>query len=253
MLAVRNGKASAHYLAPLYGHLDPFDSTERTTGIVIWNEVTLMSIAISAADVARAKKLAKHLKSSFPQLTHAKRLDYAAQQLFKARNYHELNKWRELAIQQHVSARGNTVTCAYCGLLFVPGVKEDRDEHRSRHDTFEEAVTALGYLPEQTAQQEHRKQAGYRALSDGADTYERMAGALDVLRGWFDRSLVSAIVSGYWKQHPKFETYISFMIGGLNQIHFPDDVINELKNMFGQVDGVIERGNSYWYPLKKNA
>lgn len=210
-----------------------------------------MPVSISAADIERAKKLAKQSKPSFPYLSHAKRLDYAAQQLFKVRNYHELNKWRESTIQQYVIVTGNTATCSYCGLLFAPDLKEDRNSHRHRHDAFEEAVAFLGYLPEQTSQRESRKKAGYSLLSDGTDTNERLDGALDVLRAWFDRSLVRAIGSGYWKQHPKFDAYISYMIGDLSQVHFPKDVIDELERRFGKVDGVIEKGHSYWYPPRK--
>lgn len=212
-----------------------------------------MRISISAADVERAKKFAKQSKHSFPHLSHLKLLNYAAQQLFKARNYHELNQWRESTIQQYIISRGNIATCSYCGLTFGSHLKEERNLHRRHHDAFEEAVTILNYLPEHTSQQERRKEAGYNLLSNGTSTQERLGGALDVLRGWFDRSLVSAMSSGYWKQHPKFETYVTYMIGGLSQACFPQDVQNELKRRFGQVDGIIDKGHSYWYPPRKIA
>jgi hypothetical protein len=210
-----------------------------------------MAISISVADIERAKKLSKQSKSQYPHLSHAKRLDYAAHQLFNARNYHELNKWREATIQKHVVDAGTTATCSYCGLTFAPDIREDQKEHRSRHDAFEEATTCLNYIPEQHQQREIRKKAGYTAMSDGINTQQRMIGALDVLRGWFDRSLESAISSGYWKQHPEFEVYVSYMIGGLDPILFPLDVINGLERKFGRIDGIIEKGHSYWYPSKK--
>lgn len=207
-----------------------------------------MPNSISALDMGRAKQFAKQSKSSFPQLSHTERLDYAAQQLFKARNYHELNKWRESTIQQYVIISGNIATCGYCGRCFAPDIKDEQNSHRSWHDAFEEAATALGYIPEQMSQREKRKKNGYAALSNGANMEQLLSGALDVLRGWFDRSLCSAISYGYWKQHPQFNTYVSYMVGYLSDPHFPQEVRSELESKFGRVDGVIEKGYSYWYP-----
>lgn len=207
-----------------------------------------MSILISASDIERAKKLAKQSISLHPHLSYTKRLDYAAQQLFSARSYHELNKWREATIQNHVVATGGTSVCSYCGLNFCPDLKEDQKQHREEHDAFEKAVTDLHYIPEHYNQQEIRKKDGYARLSNGVNTQQRVAGALDVMRSWFDRSLRASIRSGYWKQHPKFEEYISYMIGGLNLTLFPQDVISELESRFGRIDGVIKKGYSYWHP-----
>lgn len=206
-----------------------------------------MAISISASDIERAKKLAKQSTSLHPHLSYTKQLDYAAQQLFRARNYHELNKWREATIQSYVVATGTTSVCSYCGLNFYPDIKEDQKQHREEHDAFEKAVTDLHYVPEHYTQREIRKKDGYKRLSNGVNTQQRMAGALDVIRSWFDRSLHASIKSGDWKQHPKFEEYISYMVGGLNLALFPQDVISELESQFGRVDGVIKKGYSYWY------
>ena len=52
-----------------------------------------MEHPLSYADVERVKRRAKQLKSTFPELPHAKRLDKAAVELCGVRNFHELNRW----------------------------------------------------------------------------------------------------------------------------------------------------------------
>lgn len=209
-----------------------------------------MSTSISFADIERAKKHAKSLKSSHPHLTHAARLNRAAHELFRARDYHELSKWREATIAAHVidGDSGATATCSFCGFLFAPDIRTDQKQHRDRHDVFEKAFAALGSLPEQHHQREDRKRAGYQLLHEGRDSEERLAGALEVLRAWFDRSLESSIENSYWKKHPSFETYVSYMVGGLT---FAEDIRTKLENRFGRVDGVIKPERSYWFPPKK--
>jgi len=209
-----------------------------------------MSTSISFADIERAKKHAKSLKSSHPSLTHSARLKRASQELFRARDYHELCKWRDATIAIHVidDDNGSTATCSFCGLHFAPGVRADQKLHRDRHGAFEEALAALGSLPEQYRQREDRKRTGYQLLHEGRDNEERLAGALEILRTWFDRSLERAIEDGYWQKHPKFEAYVSYMVGGLT---FAEDVRTTIENRFGRVDGVIKPEHSYWYPPKK--
>lgn len=208
-----------------------------------------MSPVISVFDIERAKAFAKQSKSSFPNLSHAKRLDYAAQQLFKARNYHELNAWREATIQEHVIAEPYISRCTYCGTNFVAGQKEEQKFHRERHDSFEEASTVFGYVPEQHSQRERRKKSGYDLVINGDNIQKQLEGALDVLRGWFDRSVCRAIREGYWKQHPKFDVYVSYMVGSLSNIHFPDNIRSELEATFGRLDGFMDKSDSDWYPV----
>ena len=182
----------------------------------------------------------------------------AAREFFSARNFHELNQWRDRTIA-HFSAShdntlpdsqapfGNIATCTFCGCVYCPSVKEDQKLHRARHDRFEEATSALGYMPDQYAEIETRKKIGQSQMSS-SDLHICLAGALDVLRGWFDRSLNSAIEQNYWKQHPDFSRYVSYLTGNLPG--FPPAVIPILIDQYGREDGVIKPGKPYWYPPK---
>lgn len=205
-----------------------------------------MPTSISLKDVERVKKHAKSLKSDYPHLSHSARLDRAAHELFKARSYHELNKWRETTISSCVTDDGTVAICSFCGLQFARDIRDDLRLHHNRHDAFESAHNALGRLPEQHREREDRKRAGYEILHEGTNTEQRVNGALEVLRAWFDRSLEGAIESGFWKKHPTFEIYVSYMIGELTQ--FPADVRKVLEDRFGRQDGMIKPGHSYWYP-----
>ncbi len=205
-----------------------------------------MPTSISLKDVERVKKHAKSLKSTYPHLSHSVRLNRAAQELFRARSYHELAKWRETTIASYVTDDGAVAICKFCGLYFGPDIREDQQLHRKRHDVFEEALNALGRIPEQHREREDRKRAGYELIYEGNNIEERVNGALEILHAWFDRSLESSIENGFWKRHPKFEVYVSYMMGDLTQ--FPDDVRKVLEGRFGRQDGMIKPGHSYWYP-----
>lgn len=217
-----------------------------------------MAQSISFSDIQRVKRRAKQLHTSNPNVPLGKHRDMAAQELFSARHFHELNQWRNSTISQcatphddtfseSLTPNDNVVTCTFCGFLYCTDLKEDLAQHRVRHGRFEEATSALGYVPEQHAAREARKKVGHEQMSS-SDLDIRLAGALEVLRGWFDRSLDSAIDRNYWKKHPDFGRYVSYLTGDLPG--FPPDVIPILINQYGRQDGIIERGKSYWYPPK---
>lgn len=217
-----------------------------------------MAKSISFSDIQRVKRRAKQLQLSNPNIPLGKHRDMAAQELFSARHFHELDQWRKHTISQcstphhdmlseFLTHNDNVVTCTFCGFSYCPDLKEDLAQHRVRHDRFEEATSALGYTPEQHAAREARKKVGHEQMSStNPDT--RLTGALEVLRGWFDRSLDSAIDQNYWKKHPDFGCYVSYLTGNLPG--FPPEVIPILIKQYGRQDGIIERGKSYWYPPK---
>jgi hypothetical protein len=92
------------------------------------------------------------------------------------------------------------------------------------------------------------KKAGYKLLR--ADTLDQqIEGLLMVARGWFDRSLDAAIDGAYWKQHPAYEAYVSYVIGDLENHSVA--AVRAVVEKYGRVDGVIPQGRNYWYPPKK--
>ncbi|WP_041377518.1 hypothetical protein [Polaromonas naphthalenivorans] len=203
---------------------------------------------ISFADTLCLKREAKKLGHKFPEKSYSHLRSLAAQQLFGVRSVHEFNRLRKQTVEQHLVLSDGMATCAFCGLQFYPNVPEDSKTHQAKHDAFEEATTVLNYTPKFYAQREANKKHGYALLSD-TDPETQVSGALEVLRSWFDRSLDAAIgESSYWKRHPKFEEYVGFMLGATPP--FPAHVVASLEKQYGRIDGVIEKGHSYWYPPK---
>lgn len=203
--------------------------------------------SISFADVTRVKREAKRLAIQFPTLRLGQRQDEAAKTLLGVRDYHELIVLRKATINRSVVTSNGIAHCRFCGLSFCDDLKEDRDTHQRRHDAFEEATTALGYAPRLLVEREVVKKAGH-ALLQSDELEEQVNGLKMIVRGWFDRSLEEAILAGYWKQHPSFESYIPFVIGDLASL--PKAPVDALMERFGRVDGVIPKGRSYWYPPK---
>lgn len=207
---------------------------------------------ISFADTLRIKREAKKLGQTFPEKSHSLLLSETAKQLFGLRNFHEFNKLRNKTIEQNIvrsGGFGSVATCTFCGFgLFCPDVQEDKKTHLARHNAFEEASGILNYTPAFHAQREINKRHGYSLLKE-TNPETQINGALEILRSWFDRSLEGAISNSYWKLHPKFEEYVSIMIG--NAEHFSPRVAFLLERQYGRTDGIIQKGNSDWYPPKK--
>lgn len=203
--------------------------------------------SIFFSDVTHVKREAKRLADQYPKLTLGQRQDVAAHELLSVRNYHDLIALRKATINRSVVTSNGIAHCQFCGLSFCDDLKEDRDTHQRRHDAFEEATTALKYAPSFHIEREALKKIGYELLQS-IDIGKQVDGLQMVIRGWFDRSLESAILDGYWKQHPVFETYASFVIGDLTE--HPQTAVSVLAERFGRVDGVIPEGRTYWYPPK---
>lgn len=204
---------------------------------------------ISFGDILQVKRRAKQLGNTFPTLKLGQRLDKAAVQLLGVRDYHEANrlydKW--LMIYVHLSPDANGVSkCAYCEFSFAADLKEDRQEHRKRHEQFHEACNILGYLPGNYVQREIMKRDGHELLNNAQTLERRIEGMLLLLRGWFDRSLLDAIYGSYWRKHPTFDKYVAMIQDTLGSSY--QELMPILKVMFGYIPGEIEPGNSYWYP-----
>lgn len=202
---------------------------------------------ISYFDLLRLKREAKKLRTLSPNLSHSERLSQVAVSMFGVRGFHELKKFRELTINQHIVLSESQAKCTYCGSLFYHEIAEERKAHQTRHDAFEEATEVLNYVPKLHAEREASKVRGHALLLD-ANLEQKLLGALMVIRAWFDRSLDSAIDKKYWKQHPSIDQYISYITGNLDL--FPVQVVDILVERYGRNDGVIPKGQSYWRPLR---
>ncbi|MFP5497030.1 MAG: hypothetical protein ACLGJE_12900 [Gammaproteobacteria bacterium] len=208
-----------------------------------------MKHALTYADVQRVKRLAKQLKATAPELPHAKRLDKAAVELCGVRNFHELNRHFNRLINQHVDtpAGPNGVShCLYCDYRFAADHKPDQKSHRDTHERVMAAEQKLGYRPGTYTERERMKQDGYEQMRRKENEAEGVEGLLMITRSWFDRSLHSAIMEGYWTKHPTFEAYVAMMIPHLETM---DSVkAATLAARFGKTPGVMSNGQTYWSP-----
>lgn len=198
---------------------------------------------ITWADLVRLKRAAKAAKATHPNLTHAQRLDAIAQQEFRARHFHELLQRYEAHVASHVELDG-AHHCRYCHLTFSDYDAGDRKLHRERHQRFEEAQLALGFLPlPYKVREEMKRDFGYELLYRG-DAATRRMGALAIILSHYDRSLERAIKNGRWHKHPCLIEYLPYAVA--NSTIFAGDVLQQLADEFGEQTGVIAAGDTDW-------
>ncbi|KTC25736.1 hypothetical protein AO391_05815 [Pseudomonas marginalis ICMP 9505] len=208
-----------------------------------------MKHALTYADVQRVKRLAKQLKATAPELPHSRRLDKAAVELCGVRNFHELNRHFNRLINKHVDtpAGPNSVShCLYCDYRFAADHKPDQKSHRDTHERVMEAEQKLGYRPGTYTERERMKQDGYEQMRRKENEAEGVEGLLMITRSWFDRSLHSAVMDGYWTKHPTFEAYVAMMIPHLETMD--SAMAARLAARFGRTPGMISKGQTYWSP-----
>lgn len=207
-----------------------------------------MKHALTYADVHRVKRFAKQLKKTNPELPHAKRLDQAAIELCGARNFYELNRWYDQLINKQVDTPvgpHSVSHCLYCDYRFAADHKPDQKSHRDIHERFMEVEEKLGYRPGTYAERERMKLDGYEQMRQKMHDADEVDGLLMITRSWFDRSLHSAITGGYWAKHPDFAAYVAMMIPQLETMNSAQAAV--LASRFGRTQGVIPKGETYWY------
>lgn len=205
--------------------------------------------AITFAEIQRVKSYAHQLKTFRPELSHAQRIDVAAVELLSVRNFHEAKRRREATILFHVmpSTRSDGMShCLFCDFSFVTDLKSDVAAHRDRHESVEEASGALGYHPQGYPQREIMKRDGRDQARNGITLDDQKQGLLLAIRGWFDRSLYSAMEGNCWKQHPGFNRYVPMVIG--NCVDQYPVAAKALIAEYGQITDEIKPGETYWSP-----
>lgn len=204
---------------------------------------TPTATTITWADLVRLKKAAKAAKAAFPNLTHTQRLDALAQNEFGARHFHELQQRYEAHVASHVELAGFH-HCRFCHLNFSDYDAGDQKLHRERHQQFEEAQLALGFLPLPVKIREDMKRDfGYEQLYRG-DAAARRMGALAIILSHYDRSLERAIANGRWHKHPCLAEYLPCAVS--NSTFLGGDVLLQLAEEFGERPGVIVEGDTDW-------
>lgn len=88
------------------------------------------------------------------------------------------------------------VRCSYCTLSYIPSIQEDIEEHSLFHSRYESAATLLEYLPAGYEDREKIKAQGDEIYHEANSTSEKIAGAKMVLRGLFDREVITKISHG---------------------------------------------------------
>lgn len=199
--------------------------------------------AITWADLARIKKAAKADTPELAGLGHAQRLDALARSEHGARHYHELLQRYEAHVASHVELAG-AHHCRFCSFTFSDFDAGDRKLHLARHQRFEEAELALGFLPlAYRAREELKRHFGYRRLH-ADEAKARRLGALAILLAHYDRSLERAIEADRWSRHPCFVEYLSAALA--KPAFLSDAAARELIDEFGVRPGVIAAGDTDW-------
>lgn len=199
---------------------------------------------ITWADLVQLKKMAKAAKATHPNLTHAQRLDVMANQEFGARHFHELKQRYERHVASYVELNGFH-HCRFCHLNFSAYDAGDRKLHRERHQRFEEAQLALGFLPLPFEEREDiKRDFGYEQLYHGGDAATRRMGALAIILSHYDRSLERAIQNDRWHNHPCLVEYLPCAVA--NSTFLAGDLLQQFTDEFGELTGVITPGDTDW-------
>ena len=198
---------------------------------------------ITWADLARLKKAAKAAKATLPHLTHVQRLDAITVTEYGARHFHELQKRYDAQVASHVDVDGGAHHCRFCSLTFDGTLPADIRAHSERHQLFEEAQAALGFVPMPYKEREQIKRIGYEWMRS-SDPGTQRQGALTVLLSHFERSMERAVDGGRWHKHPCFAEYLAYALPGAGFV--PEPIRQRLVKEFGEHLGVISAGSTDW-------
>lgn len=202
-----------------------------------------ISSTITWVDLARLKKAAKAAKASFPDMTHMQRLDAIAVTEYGVRHFHELQKRYDAQVASHVEVDGGAHHCQFCSFTFDETLPADIKTHSERHQRFEEAQAALGFVPMPYKGREQVKRTGYEWMRSPDQGIQRQ-GALAVLLSHFERSLERAVDGGRWHKHPYFAEYLAYALPGAGFI--PETIQHRLAHEFGDMPGLILVGSTDW-------
>jgi len=204
-----------------------------------------MNNPITLRELNALKKLAKQAKHDHPDLSHAQRLDLVARQHGHVRSFHELRQQLNHAIESHLDHRDDNVAyCKLCRYTFATDVPGDKRLHEQHHELFEQALLDLGDLPAAYTTREEIKSEGHARMSAGTPE-DALAGAEMVVRGWFDRSLESAIGGKRWRQHPSYEQYAAMVAETITPL-MPSGA-DLFLSKYGNTPGIILRGYTNWH------
>lgn len=198
---------------------------------------------ITWADLARLKKAAKAAKATRPHLTHVQRLDAIAVTEYGARHFHELQKRYDAQVASQVDVDGGAHHCRFCSFTFDETLPADIKAHCERHQLFEEAQAALGFVPMPYKEREQVKRTGYEWMRS-PDPGTQRQGALAVLLSHFERSMERAVDGDRWHKHPYFVEYLAYALPGAGFV--PESIRQRLAKEFGEQPGVILAGSTDW-------
>jgi len=170
-----------------------------------------MNKILTLLDVRRVKQRAKQLKTEFPEERHTRRLDRAAVEICRTRNFHELFERAMHSTNQSVDTPDgpNAVSyCRYCEFSFAADLDEDIAAHCERHERYLLACNSKRPHPGTYAERELLKKHGYFLVNHGENEEERVKGLQMIAQSWFNRSYSKAIEMRRWSTHPKFDDYV---------------------------------------------
>lgn len=211
-----------------------------------------MSPAISITSafydrVVSCKQFARDNKVDFPDQKYSQILDKAALRFYGYESFSLIKaEYRRKVDGAVIRSDDGTAKCPVCDFMFSLQDREDVNHHRKMHERFDEYYLATSYIPSGYAAREASKLAARNALKH-EDTASEVQHWEDILRSWFDRSLISAIRNGIGFKHPEYEEYCAMIISDLCS---DSACINRLIDKFGIQEGAIPPGQSYWLPKR---
>lgn len=141
--------------------------------------------------------------------------------------------------------------CPYCQLMYDDSYSADSRKHNKRHRIYHEVESELGFLPLPYEDRESLKARAYTGMRNNSESTRRVSHALDLFRAHFYRSLETAIVGDYWRQHPSFEEYVA--MADYPTAVIPQNIMTHIRSRYGRREGEIPSGKSYWYPPRSDA
>jgi hypothetical protein len=135
--------------------------------------------------------------------------------------------------------------CDVCDFIYDDCVLEEIEAHERIHDLFLSRCKELRYTPKGVIQREALYYKGIRLIKR-FDLASQHQGALFLIQQHFNASLHAAVLAGFHKEHPDFESYIAMVFDSFRQI--PDEVKKRLLEEYGTKRSEIAPGFVQWYP-----
>lgn len=135
-------------------------------------------------------------------------------------------------------------TCGLCHMRYNNGDVHEKRDHQKRHSKFYSAQKA-GFITNPYHVREEIKRKSLEIINSACQFSEKLEPTRDLIRAYFDSSIIHAINNEYYKKHPNIDDYMA-MIDLPEMI--PDEIMGKLRKTVGRIENEIPTGYTTWYP-----